>query len=228
MHARTDDMQVARSLCPCCGVGCEQLIFHMDGNGHKTSFTRDLENRITAKTYDDQSSIAYAYENTTSRLKSISSPGGQTTTYAYYIDNNLKQISYTGSNPPTPTVNFTYDPNYNRVATMTDGAGPTSYTCYPVGTLGALRLASVDGPLNNDTINYGYDEYGRVTNRSINGVANATSTLYDPIGRVYELRALPLSSVNRAKRIMGERGLRITPPGFPVFVQVQRFCTWGV
>src|SRR5207248_5247508 len=31
MHARTDDAQVAHSICPYCGVGCAQLIFHKDG-----------------------------------------------------------------------------------------------------------------------------------------------------------------------------------------------------
>src|SRR5260370_37275761 len=31
MHARTDDAQVARSICPYCGVGCGQLIYHKNG-----------------------------------------------------------------------------------------------------------------------------------------------------------------------------------------------------
>jgi len=31
MHARIDDAQVARSICPYCGVGCGQLIFHKSG-----------------------------------------------------------------------------------------------------------------------------------------------------------------------------------------------------
>jgi len=31
MHARTDDAHVARSICPYCGVGCGQLIYHKDG-----------------------------------------------------------------------------------------------------------------------------------------------------------------------------------------------------
>jgi formate dehydrogenase major subunit len=31
MRARTDDAQVARSICPYCGVGCGQLIFHKGG-----------------------------------------------------------------------------------------------------------------------------------------------------------------------------------------------------
>ena len=31
MHARIDDARVARSICPYCGVGCGQLIYHKDG-----------------------------------------------------------------------------------------------------------------------------------------------------------------------------------------------------
>jgi formate dehydrogenase major subunit len=31
MHARIDDAKVARSICPYCGVGCGQLIYHKEG-----------------------------------------------------------------------------------------------------------------------------------------------------------------------------------------------------
>ncbi len=31
MHARTDDAEVARSICPYCAVGCGQLIYHKKG-----------------------------------------------------------------------------------------------------------------------------------------------------------------------------------------------------
>ena len=31
MHARIDDATVARSICPYCGVGCGQLIYHKEG-----------------------------------------------------------------------------------------------------------------------------------------------------------------------------------------------------
>ena len=31
LHARIDDAEVSRSICPYCGVGCGQLIFHKDG-----------------------------------------------------------------------------------------------------------------------------------------------------------------------------------------------------
>jgi formate dehydrogenase major subunit len=31
MHARIDDAKVAKSICPYCGVGCGQLIYHKNG-----------------------------------------------------------------------------------------------------------------------------------------------------------------------------------------------------
>src|SRR6186997_3480642 len=31
MRARIDDAKVARSICPYCGVGCGQLVYHKDG-----------------------------------------------------------------------------------------------------------------------------------------------------------------------------------------------------
>jgi formate dehydrogenase major subunit len=31
MHARIEDAKVARSICPYCGVGCGQLVYHKDG-----------------------------------------------------------------------------------------------------------------------------------------------------------------------------------------------------
>src|SRR6059036_4119636 len=31
MHARIDDAKVARSICPYCGVGCGQLVYHKEG-----------------------------------------------------------------------------------------------------------------------------------------------------------------------------------------------------
>src|SRR5207245_8739862 len=31
MRARIDDAEVARSICPYCGVGCGQLVYHKDG-----------------------------------------------------------------------------------------------------------------------------------------------------------------------------------------------------
>ena len=67
---------------------------------------------------------------------------------------------------------------------MVDGIGTTSYTYVAPGTNGAGQVATVDGPLSNDTIAYTYDELGRVIQRAINGSANQVDWTFDALGRV--------------------------------------------
>ena len=45
MHARTDGASIARSICPYCGVGCGQLIYHK--NGKLISIEGDPESPIS-------------------------------------------------------------------------------------------------------------------------------------------------------------------------------------
>lgn len=143
-------------------------------------------------------SINYLYEGqtasngagATSRLQCFTDAKNQRTNYTYYNDDNLKQANYTNTagrplSPPTPSVTFTYDPNYNRVATTADGTGTTTYAYKPITggvSLGAGRLQSVDGPLVNDTITYTYDELGRELSHAING--STASQTFDALGRV--------------------------------------------
>jgi RHS repeat-associated protein len=164
---------------------CGSLTSITDPNSHVTTLNRDLQSRVTSKVYDNQTAVSYVYENTTSRLKSMTDANNQTTNYQYFGDNDLKQVSYTNAQIATPTVNFTYDPNYDRVVTMADGTGTTGYGYYAVANppaLGATQLQTVDGPLANDTITYGYDELGRAVSQSINGVSS--SVAYDSLGRL--------------------------------------------
>jgi len=82
----------------------------------------------------------------------------------------------------TPSVSFTYDAVYPRVTGMTDGTGVSAYTYVPAGSDGAMQLATVDGPLANDTIAYSYDELGRRVGYAVNGVGEIRN--YDALGRV--------------------------------------------
>ncbi|MFN5739221.1 MAG: RHS repeat-associated core domain-containing protein, partial [Akkermansiaceae bacterium] len=85
-------------------------------------------------------------------------------------------------------MSFTYDTIYGQVATMSDGTGSTSYTYHPVGQLGALMPATIDGPLTNDIIAFTYDEQGRLKTHSIDGSSNTTSIdAYDNLGRITQL-----------------------------------------
>ena len=116
-------------------------------------------------------------------------------------------VNITGATVPTPSVTFNYDPNYPRLTSMTDGTGTTTFGYYyPVaapGLLGAGRLASVDGPLANDTITYQYDELNRLVNRAINGVNE--SVAFDELGRIANhtsvLGAFVPAYVNATRRL---------------------------
>ncbi len=172
---------------------CGSLEGITDPNGNITSWVRDIQSRVTDKIYPDTTRTHYTYENTTSRLKTMTDAMGQNTNYTYFIDNNLQQISYSNAIHTTPSVSYTYDANYNRASTMIDGAGLITYAYNPITSppiLGAGKLSSVDGPLDDDAISYTYDELSRVTNYSINGAANAASQEYDPLGRVQNVTNL--------------------------------------
>lgn len=174
---------------------CGSLTGQVDPAGNRTTWTRDIQSRVTAKIYPDQTRTSYTYENTTSRLKKITDAKGQVTNHTYYLDGTLAALVYTdvAGNPlvpATPSVGYTYDPIYTRVATMTDGVGTTVYTYNPIPVVlspavtGANRLANSDGPLANESIAYTYDEVGRTVTRSINGSANPSSVHFDALGRV--------------------------------------------
>ena len=161
--------------------GCGSMSGLIDPMGRRTTWDYDLQGRLAAKTYVDGSRVTYAYETTTSRLKSVCDEKGQYKFYDYYADDNRRRVSYPNAQVATPTVTFTYDTNYNRMLTMQDGIGLTAWSYYPPGVPGALQVAAVDGPWDNDTVTYQYDALGRVTNRAING--GPQTWTYDALGR---------------------------------------------
>lgn len=179
--AARDPMGRAYTLQWCNCGSLEKLV---DPNGNATTWERDLQGRVTRQIRADGSDTVLTYESTTSRLKEAKDAKQQIAGIEYFLDNDWKRITYTNAQQPTPTLNFTYDPVYNRLMTLTDGTGTTTYTYNPVTStpaLGASHLASVDGPLSNDLIAYSYDELGRFTSQTIGGVG--LSQTYDVLGR---------------------------------------------
>ena len=182
---------------------CGSLTSLTDPNGNYTMFNRDLQGRVYQRYNTDTSTVSYLYEGQTalegvgltSRLASstvgIGFGVGRRTSYSYFVDGNISSISYADtpgapSNPPTPPASYTYDPYHNRVATMTDTTGLTTYQYNSIpsaATLGAGKLHAIDGPLGDDTITFGYDELGRVTNQGIQGGEDSI-VHYDSLGRV--------------------------------------------
>jgi len=167
---------------------CGDLKSLSDPMGRTTSWLTDVQGRPIGKQYADGSQVTYLYENASSRLHQVIDEKQQVTQFTWNRDDTIKSIAYANTAVPTPGVSFTYDPNYERVISMTDGAGSTFYSYHPVTgtpTLGAGALASVDGPLPNDTTTYAYDELGRSFHRAIHGVG-ATMT-FDAAGRLVGL-----------------------------------------
>ena len=154
----------------------------IDPNGNATTWNIDLQSRVTAKIYADGSQVTNAYENTTSRLHSVTDAMKQVKEYAYAEDDALTGITYENAVNATPNVSFNYDPYFKRVASMTDGTGATQYSYYPAGVLGALQLASEAVPEPQATITYQYDPLMRLTSRAINGVSETYS--YDRLSRL--------------------------------------------
>jgi RHS repeat-associated protein len=175
---------------------CGALDGILDPKGNRTGFSYDVQSRLIQKQYADNTAITYAYEATTSRLKSATDAKSQVTNYSYNTDNTLAGVTYTGTNgqalnPSTPAVSYSYDPSYNRIASLSDGAGVSTYTYKPVtgsASLGAGRLQSLAhspaaGQPSDYTISYSYDELGRVSSRSIDS-GNTVSTSFDALKRV--------------------------------------------
>ena len=170
-----------------CNCGALESI--QDANGNVTTWCRDLESRVTAKVFADTSHIGYTYESASGRLSTATDALNQVTTYSYNLDDTPASVQYTSTVHSTPNVSFTYDPNYNRVATMTDGIGTTTYSYNPITSgvaPGAGRLSSIQMPMasgtGTPTIQYTYDELGRVTSHSIDSVAE--SGTFDALGRI--------------------------------------------
>jgi RHS repeat-associated protein len=157
-----------------------------DANGNVTHWEIDLQSRPVSKTYAYGTGSAqtetYAWENTSSRLHSITDALGQVKTFTWTKDNRIAGITYTSTVNPTPNVTFVWDTYFPRLSSMTDGLGTTNYSYTAIGSNGALKLSSIDGPYSNDTIGLTYDAIGRLSGRNITG-GNETFG-YDAISRL--------------------------------------------
>ena len=182
MTKRTDPLNRA-TLFQWCKCGALKSL--TDPMGRTTTWRHDIQGRVKCKEYADGSKVTYLYENTISRLSQRIDEKLQVTQYDYNRDDTVSRITYNNATVATPPVAFTYDANYSRLRSMTDGTGTTRYGYIPITpapSLGAGQLASVDGPLPNDAITFSYDELGRRVSTAINGVAS--SVTYDAAGRI--------------------------------------------
>jgi RHS repeat-associated protein len=179
---------------------CGAISSLTDPSGNTTSWQRDLQGRVTSKVYADSSAITYVYENNTSRLKSITDARNQTITFSYNLDDSLQKKDY--SVTATSDVQYTYDPNYQRLLTASNGWGTIAYAynAYitdPFGTptTGGGKIQSISNDvIPNSAIAFSYDALGRTTQRTINGSSNQVDWSYDAMSRVLTEKDGPLSS----------------------------------
>lgn len=172
-----------------CSCGAMKLL--VDGNGNQTKWDFDVLGRVITKRYADNRGDDYAYEPLSGRLSTITDAKGQIKKFTYNLDGTLKKLDYQNEQIATPDVTYTYDANFNRLATMLDGIGTHTYSYYPPGVLGALQVQTQDGPFTDpvpltDLITYTYDALGRVKTRNIGptGTENKITWGYDALGRV--------------------------------------------
>jgi RHS repeat-associated protein len=180
----------------------------IDENGHKTTWNRDIQSRVIGKVYADNKHTDYVYESTTSRLKDTIDANGQTKRLLYDKNNQITNINYLNALVATPTVSFSHDAWFPRVTSMTDGTGTTQYQYKTIGSLGALQLATEDGPYQQDTLSYQYDALGRISQRSIQNAGYPDTTIpetfsYDNLGRITN-HTSSLGSFNRS--YLGQTG----------------------
>ena len=177
---------------------CGALRKLTDGNGNVTTWSHDLQGRVLQKVYPNPSKVVdFTYEND-GRLHSITdslSPQRQTKTFTYNLDDTISQIAYTNTLNPIADRFFTYDTNYNRLksATTSDfGSMSFAYKAFvndPFGSSitggGALSTITISPTtLTPTVIDFSYDSLGRLTNRSVNGLANNSMWTYDAASRL--------------------------------------------
>jgi RHS repeat-associated protein len=141
---------------------------------------RPLYGRITNKIdHTTAEMFRYAY-NANGWLTNRWVPPGTNTVYAYDAVGNLTSINYSNNTDLT----LSYDGN-NRLTNMVDALGTTRFTYASFGA-----LLSEDGPWENDTVTYTYDNGRRRNGLSVQA-ANASrwtqSYTYDNANRLHTI-----------------------------------------
>ncbi|MCA0314798.1 MAG: LysM peptidoglycan-binding domain-containing protein [Candidatus Melainabacteria bacterium] len=172
---------------------CGSLGALTDPLGRTTSWSHDIQGRLTTKTYPDSSTYTYLYEQKTNNVKTRTDARGQKTNYFYNPDRSLFQASYPNAVTATAPVAYYWDYFFKRLNKVTKndwGSYNYSYNNYvtssgatPITGGGKLQQVTND-VIANSAITYQYDALGRTTNRSINGAANSVTWSYDAISRV--------------------------------------------
>lgn len=176
---------------------CGHMKLLTDERDKQTQWAYDLNGRLTEKTLQDGNKIYYAYQAESGLLATVRYPNDSSVTWTqtYYKDANLHKLDY--ADAITPDVTYSYDTFHNRIYWRADGSGTTYYNynaastapSHPGTTNGAGQLASINGPLADDTITYTYDDLGRASTRHMASAsypnhAHGNAFTFDSLGRL--------------------------------------------
>ena len=154
----------------------------IDPNNGITRFEYDPMGRLTRKTYADGKYERFAYDSEglpSAGANARDTISGKTTaTYTYDENHRLTEVTYTDG---TPNIYNFYD-DYNRMIATGDGIGAWAYAYDPES-----RLLSVDGPWENDTVSYSYDDTGRKKSVGLYG-SDTVEHVYDSLGRLSDIK----------------------------------------
>ena len=149
----------------------------IDPNGNTTGFAFDIQQRMIAKQYPGGAAQTVDYESCSGRVARVTDALGHSKSYKYFLDNQLKNIQYSGG---TPSVSFANDTFLPRPLSMTDGQGTTAMSYGPVGSPGANKVTGISGPFG-DEATMTYDIAGRLAVQNVNGLDQSVS--FDPLWR---------------------------------------------
>ena len=188
MTATTDPLgrTVTQQWC-----SCGSMDALMDANGNATKWERDVQGRMTKEIRANGSEWLYVYETTTSRLKTVTYPNGQTSAHAYYSnsgDHRLQEIHHrTSSEVTVSKFNYTYDAVGNlKTWTQQQDTNPPEAYDFEYGRADRLRRAvwSTTDPAPTILKRYAYT-YDPAGNRTVEQIDNApVLAAYDNMNRL--------------------------------------------
>lgn len=186
-----------------------------DAEGHVTKlvdaagkpFYWDYNNvgRLIKKSFPDGLGYTISYD----RDRSVTKTNARGQQLTSNFNNHGQLISVYASNEPTIFYEYDYR---GRLTSMENEVGTTRFY---YETIPAGRLAQIDGPWNNDIVDYTYDSLGRLASQSIND--ESVSFTYDALGRVIKNNT-PLGEF--VYNYMSSQSDRLTQATYPNGVKV--------
>lgn len=149
------------------------VITQTDALSRRTVYGYDLMNRVITTTDPLTRTTVYTYDLAGNKT-ALTDAMGRTTQYGHDADNEVTSITYSDGTPPN--VAYTYTATGQR-RSMADGTGTTTY-----------QYDALDRPITvtngaGQSIGYGYDAVGNVTNMTYPDSSVVTRT-YDVLDRL--------------------------------------------